>query len=523
MNTLIEDSPKEFFGHPRGLYILFFAEMWERFSYYGMRSLLIFYLTQHLLFGDAEAFGIVATYGALVYLMPVIGGIVADRYIGFRKAVIFGAVLLCIGHFGMVFEGEPATRVGEAVYRNAGYLQGFYFSLAFIIMGVGFLKPSISNMVGQLYGENDPRRDGGFTIFYMGINLGAMLASLVAGYLGQTYGWAYGFGLAGIGMVAGLITFVKGQHWLGEAGVPPNPARLAEPFLAGFSREKIIYFCGLLGVIVAWQLMQHREGVGILLIATAAIAVVGIIWYSIAKCTPVERDRMLVVLYLTTVSVVFWSFFEQAGSSISLFTERNINKEILGVNLTSAQFHFFNPAFIILLAPFFSWLWVALFNRGLEPSTPAKFGLGVLQMGMGFAVLVYGISTASAEGIVPAYWIVGAYFLFTTGELCLSPVGLSMVTRLSVTRVLGLMMGVWFLSASLSSYVAGIIAAAASIHSTDGGNFDRTAALVVYSETFGMLAKIAIGVGLLVMLLAPFVHRYMHEPDAQTRAIPNNR
>ena len=232
---------------------------------------------------------------------------------------------------------------------------------------------------------------------------------------------------------------------------------------------------------------------------------------------------MLVILYLTTVSVVFWSFFEQAGSSMSLFTERNIDKEVLGATLTSAQFHIFNPAFIILLAPFFSWLWVALFNRGLEPSTPAKFGLGVLQVGLGFAVLVYGISTANAEGMVSPYWIIAAYFLHTTGELCLSPVGLAMVTRLSVSRVVGLMMGVWFLSSSFSQYVGGIIAAAASVESSDGVTVDRAAALVVYGDTFGFLAIIAIGVGLLVMLLAPFVHRYMHEPDAQTRAIPNNR
>ena len=509
----MQSNTAEFLGHPRGLYILFFTEMWERFSYYGMRSLLIFYLTQHFLFGDAEAVGIVATYGALVYLMPVIGGLIADRYLGFRKAVIFGAVLLCIGHFGMAFEGAPAVRVGEVVHRDAVYLQGFYFSLAFIIMGVGFLKPSISNMVSQLYGANDPRRDGGFTIFYMGINLGAMLASLVAGYLGQTYGWAYGFGLAGIGMLLGLITFIRGQHLLGEAGAPPDPSRLAEPVFARITREKISYMGGLLGVVVAWQLMQHRDGVGGLLIVTAVVAVVGIIWYSITRCTAQERDRMLVVLYLTAVSVVFWSFFDQAGTSMSLFTERNVDKEILGVTLTSAQFIFFNPAFIILLAPFFSWLWVALFKHGVEPSTPAKFGLGVLQVGLGFAVLVYGISTADAGGIVRPYWIVFAYFLFTTGELCLSPVGLSMVTRLSVPRVVGLMMGVWFLSASFSSYVGGLIAATASVDSASGVNVDRSAALLVYGDTFGLLAKTAIGVGLIVMFLAPLVHRFMHEPE----------
>ncbi len=511
MNSRFEDAPAEILGHPRGLYILFFAEMWERFSFYGMRGLLIFYLTQHFLFGDKEAAGIYATYGALVYLTPVIGGLVADRFLGFRKAVIFGAILLCIGHFGMAFESEPTVRVGDLVQRNTAYLQGFYFSLAFIIVGVGFLKPSISNIVGQLYGDDDPRRDGGFTIFYMGINLGAVLASLVAGYLGQTYGWAYGFGLAGIGMLAGLITFVKGQHHLEGAGDPSDPSKLTEPFFAGINKENSIYLCGLVGVLVAWQLMQHRDGVGGLLMVTAAVAVGGIIWYSFAHCSVIERDRMLVILYLTAVSVVFWSFFEQAGSSVSLFTERNIEKKILGVTLTSAQFHFFNPAFIIFLAPFFSWLWVSLFKRGLEPSTPAKFGLAVFQMGLGFSVLVYGISTANAAGMVSGYWIALAYFLQTTGELCLSPVGLSMVTRLSVSRVVGLMMGVWFLSASFSQYVGGIIAAAASVDSADGLNVDRIAALAVYGDIFGLLAKIAICVGLVVMVLAPFVRRFMHD------------
>ncbi len=518
MKPLIEERPGEIMGQPRGLYILFFAEMWERFSFYGMRGLLIFYLTQHFLFGDKEAAGIYASYGSLVYLMPVIGGLIADRFIGFRKAVIFGAILLCIGHFGMAFEGDPAVQVGEVVQRDTVYLQGFYFSLAFIIMGVGFLKPSISNIVGQLYTEDDPRRDGGFTIFYMGINLGATLAALVAGYLGQTYGWAYGFGLAGVGMLAGLITFVRGQHTLQGAGLPAEPEKLKEPFFAGISREKIIYFCGLLGVLVAWQLMQYRSGVGVLLLLTAAVAVVGIIWYSVFRCTPRERDRMLVILYLTAVSVVFWSFFEQAGSSMSLFTERNIEKDVLGVTLTAAQFQSFNPAFIILLAPFFSWLWVALFNRGLEPSTPAKFGLGVFLVGVGFAVLVFGISNADSEGMVSAYWIMFAYFLHTTGELCLSPVGLSMVTRLSVSRVVGLMMGVWFLSSSFSQYVGGIIAAAASVESAAGVEVDRVAALAVYGETFGYLAKIAIGVGVLVMLLAPLVHRFMHDTETSTRA-----
>jgi POT family proton-dependent oligopeptide transporter len=498
-------------GHPRGLVVLFFAEMWERFSFYGMRALLIFYLTQHFLFGDAEAAGIYGSYGALVYLMPLFGGLIADRYLGFRKAVIFGAVLLCIGHFGMAIEGDPAVATADGVERDPLSLQIFYASLAFIIMGVGFLKPSISNIVGQLYGPGDPRRDGGFTFFYMGINLGAMLASLIVGYLGQTFGWAYGFGLAGVGMLAGLTTFVRGQRLLEGAGQPANPAALEQRVAGGITRERVIYGIGLLGVVVAWQLVQWHAVVGGLLSTAGAIAVGGIILYSLLKLERVERDRMLVVLFLTAMSVVFWAFFEQAGSSMNLFTERNVDKTLFGVTLQASQFQAFNPAFIILLAPLFSMLWVALAARRLEPSTPAKFGLGIVQVGLGFAMLVIGATRADASGTVAAVWLAAAYLLHTTGELCLSPVGLSMVTKLSVARMVGLMMGVWFLSSAFSSYVGGLIAASASVSEAPGSLVDGANSLAVYVDTFGTLAWIAVGVGVALLAVSPLVKRFMHE------------
>jgi proton-dependent oligopeptide transporter, POT family len=500
-------------GHPRGLVVLFFAEMWERFSFYGMRALLIFYLTQHFLFGDAEAAGIYASYGALVYLMPLFGGLIADRYLGFRKAVVFGAVLLCIGHFGMAIEGDPAVATAHGVERDPISLQIFYASLAFIIIGVGFLKPSISNIVGQLYAPGDPRRDGGFTYFYMGINLGAMLASLIVGYLGQTYGWSYGFGLAGVGMLTGLVTFVRGQHLFEGAGQPIDIAALRQRVATGLTRERLIYLCGLLGVVVAWRLVQWHAVVGGLLLIAAGVTVSGIILYSVWKLTPVERDRMLVVLFLTAVSVVFWAFFEQAGSSMNLFTDRNVDRQLFGVAVRASQFQAFNPAFIILLAPLFSALWVALAARRLEPSTPAKFGLGVIQVGLGFAMLVIGAQRADADGMVAAVWLAAAYLLHTTGELCLSPVGLSMVTKLSVPRVVGLMMGVWFLSSAFSQYVAGLIAAGTSVTETPGAVVDSTSSLVVYVDTFGSLAWIAIGVGGGLLVIAPLVRRFMHEGE----------
>ncbi len=506
-------APGTVLGHPRGLMVLFFAEMWERFSFYGMRALLIFYLTQHFLFGDAQAAGIYASYGALVYLMPLFGGLIADRYLGFRKAVIFGAVLLCVGHFGMAIEGDAARATADGVQRDAASLQIFYASLAFIIVGVGFLKPSISSIVGQLYGEGDPRRDGGFTFFYMGINLGAMLASLIVGYLGQTYGWAYGFGLAGFGMLAGLITFVRGQHLFESAGLPSDAATLREVIGFGLNRERIIYGAGLLSVIVAWQLVQWHEVVGGLLLVAAVVTVAGIIGYSVLRLTPIERDRMLVVLFLTAISVVFWAFFEQAGSSMNLFTERNVDKTLFGFSIQASQFQAFNPAFIILLAPLFSWLWVALAARRFEPSTPAKFGLGVVQVGLGFAALVYGASHADDNGMVAAGWLALAYLLHTTGELCLSPVGLSMVTKLSVPRVVGLMMGVWFLSSAFSHYVAGLIAAGASVSEVPGEAVAGAQSLQIYVETFGFLAWVAVVVGAVVLGLAPLVRRFMHESE----------
>ena len=484
-----------------------------------MRGLLIFYLTQHFLFGDAPASGIYASYGALVYLMPLLGGLLADRYLGFRKAVIFGAVLLCIGHFGMAIEGDAARVTADGVQRDPLSLQIFYASLAFIIIGVGFLKPNISSIVGQLYGKDDPRRDGGFTFFYMGINLGAMLALLIVGYLGQTFGWKYGFGLAGFGMLAGLITFVRGQHLFDGAGLPSNPARLREVVVTGVTRERLIYGAAFVGVVVAWQLVQWHEIVGGLLMIAAVVTVAGIIGFAVLRLEPIERDRMLVVLFLTSISVVFWAFFEQAGSSMNLFTERNIDKQIFGFSIQASQFQSLNPAFIILLAPLFSWLWVALARRGFEPSTPAKFGLGVVQVGLGFAALVYGARQADSNGVVAAGWMALAYLLHTTGELCLSPVGLSMVTKLSVTRVVGLMMGVWFLSSAFAHYVAGLIAAGASVNETPGATVGGAESLPVYLSTFGFLAWVAVGVGVVVLALSPLVRRFMHESAAMAREV----
>jgi len=507
MNSSIVESSSDFIGHPKGLFVLFFTEMWERFSYYGMRALLILYLTKHFMFGDREAGLIYGTYGSLVYAMPLLGGLIADRYLGYRKAVFFGAILLVCGHFGMALEGPPAVRSGADVVRDGIYTQIFYLSLAFIIVGVGFLKANISTIVGQLYAENDPRRDGAFTIFYMGINVGAFTATLACAYLGETFGWRYGFGLAGIGMLIGLLVFhIYRRHLLGY-GEPPETSDLKQNVLPGLNQEWFIYLIGLVSVIGIWQLIQRTSELGLLLIVLGSLVVAWVIWFSLSKCEPKDRDRMIVMLILIMVSVLFWALFEQAGSSLTLFTDRNID---MGTVFTAGMFQSLNPLFIIVLAPLFAWLWVRLSAKGLEPTTPAKFGLGILQVGLGFAVLIYGTTQAGADGKVAVIWLALMYLLHTTGELCLSPVGLSMVTKLSVQRVAAMMMGVWFLSSAFASYAAGMIAGAMAINESSDNTIDALASLAVYTTVFEKLALVAIILGVLVLLLSPILHKRMH-------------
>ena len=505
MNEVSENADT-LLGHPKGLFVLFFTEMWERFSYYGMRALLILYLTKHFLFGDREAGLLFGSYASLVYAMPVLGGLIADRYLGFRKAITFGAILLVCGHFGMAFEGPPAVQSTAGVVRDGFYSQIFYLSLAFIVVGVGFLKASISTIVGQLYDNGDPRRDAGFTIFYMGINLGALVATLLCAYLGETYGWRYGFGLAGIGMLIGLITFQSGLKYLQGHGTPPSPHFLTQPLLPFINRERFIYLTGLLAVVTVWQVIQRTAELGLILSVFGAVVVTWVIWFSVSRCEAKERDRMLVMLALIVLSVLFWALFEQAGSSVTLFTDRNV---AMGDMFTAGMFQSFNPLFIILLAPGFAYMWVALGRRKWEPSTPAKFGLGILQVGLGFAVLIFGASLAGPDGKVSVIWLALMYLLHTTGELCLSPVGLSMVTKLSVQRVAGMMMGVWVLSSAFAAYAGGMIAGLMAIGEKGGVVETGVASLAVYMAVFEKLALVAVALGIAVLLVSPFLQRRM--------------
>ena len=434
------NTSSDFLGHPKGLFVCFATEMWERFSYYGMRALLILYLTKHWEFTDATSYLIYGAYTSLVYIMPVFGGMLADQILGSKKAVTYGAILLVFGHLGMTVESNE---------------QIFYLSLALIVSGVGFLKPNISTMVGSLYEEGDPRRDSGFTIFYMGINIGAFTATLLCGYLGEEIGWAYGFGAAGIGMLLGLFIFLWGQKYLEGLAEPPSNKYMTK--INGISYENWAYISGVVMVLVTWFLVQNSQLVGQLLGGFGVIFIGAWLLYALLKCAPEERDRLIVVGILILFSLIFWALFEQAGSSLNILTDRGVDRTIFGWEVPASMFQSLNAGFIFTIAPLFALLWIALAKRNMEPSTPIKFSIGIVLVGLGFLALVYGMN--SSEGLqTGVIWIVLIYFLHTLGELCLSPVGLSSVTKLSPQRIVGFMMGMWFFASAAGNYVASLIA-----------------------------------------------------------------
>ena len=479
-------------GHPRGLFVCFATEMWERFSYYGMRALLIFYLTKHWEFSDATSYIIYAAYTSLVYIMPVFGGLLADRILGSRKAVTYGAILLVLGHLGMTIETN---------------VQIFYLSLALIISGVGFLKPNISTMVGALYEKDDPRRDAGFTIFYMGINIGAFTASLLCGYLGETYGWSYGFGAAGIGMLLGLIIFLWGQEYLDGNAEPPSDLHLQKHL--NITYETWAYISGIFMVLSSWILIQNQEVVGNILGGLGVICIGFWLFYALVKLDPIERDRLLTVGFLILFSLLFWALFEQAGSSLNVLTDRGVDRNLFGWNVPASMFQSLNAMFIFILAPFFSMLWISLAKRGLEPAGPIKFGIALLFVGFGFLVLVFGMSIS--PNLTPVAWIILIYLLHTIGELCISPIGLSLVTKLSPQKIVGIMMGIWFFASAAGNFVAGLIARATSADGINVANdtfsIDQKAAFMDVYYNVGIFAVI---IGVFVLLISPLMIKRMH-------------
>ena len=485
---------RAFFGHPRGLSTLFFTEMWERFSYYGMRALLILFMTASvstggLGFDTASAGAIYGLYTSMVYMSTLPGGWLADRVIGQRRAVLYGGILIASGHFSMAF---PT-------------LATFYLGLFLIVIGTGLLKGNVSVIVGQLYGPRDARRDAGFSIFYMGINLGAFIAPLICGYLGQRVSWHAGFAAAGFGMVLGVVQYVLGGRYLGEAGLRPAIAGSPEAH-AGARRQAVIggvvillaalvvgggAYTGLLPITAT----QIADGAGYLLLG---ICVVFFGWLFVGgDWTPEERKRLYVIGVFFLAAALFWSLFEQAGSTLNLFADRDTRTTVLGWSYPSSWFQSMNSLFVWAFAPVFAWLWLALGRRGKEPSTPIKFSLGLILVGAGFAILIVAARLSQGGVQVSPLWLTVVYLLHTFGELCLSPVGLSAMTKLAPARIGGLMMGVWFLATSVGNFIAGRLA----------GFYESMPLPALFTNValFGIVA------GLILLPMAPPIKRLMGE------------
>ena len=591
----------ELFGVPKGVFVCFFTEMWERFSFYGMKALLLLFLLEHHKFGDKGGYDILGAYGGLVYCIPVIGGILADRYLGMRKAVIFGGLLLVLGHAGMAIEGTAATVVDGVVVRDEGALKFFYMSLALIIMGVGFLKPNISTIVGKLYEENDPRRDSGFSLFYAGINIGALFASIICGYLGQTLGWSWGFGAAGVGMALGLVQFLWGQKYLKGHAEPSNPASLRERVM-GLPREWLIYIFSIVALVpiaallysvannsLASVLGSFSPAMALMLIVMVAV-LAWFFWFLATQCTPVQRQQMIALMAMIIMCLVFFTLYEQTYGSWVTFTDRMLTKDlvpslvqpaadkslmtgnfsedikvffahapwsivslilaplvfvvssslndrdpssglpkilfgatmlimlvfllrdILTLPQTAGSLTFLGAMFIVLLAPIFTVLWGWLDKRNLNPSKPVKSAYGLLFAGLAFIPLLLAAKQAGASGeLASVWWLVAAYLILEIGEMCLSPVGLSAVTQLSVPSVVSLMMGTWFLATAFSEILAAQLAKISAMDvPAEGAVLNMAEAGSKYGELFNLMLWMGIGFAVVAFALSPLLKKMMH-------------
>jgi POT family proton-dependent oligopeptide transporter len=455
-----------FFGHPRGLSTLFFTEMWERFAYYGMRAILILFMTASLDIGGlgfevAKAGAVYGTYVALVYMLSLPGGWVADKILGLRRAVLYGGILIMLGQLCLAVPGASL----------------FYPGLAFIVLGTGLLKPNVSAIVGDLYTKEDHRRDAGFSIFYMGINLGAFIAPLIVGGLAQSpwfrgvleawglrpeNSWHWGFGVGAIGMFCGLVQFVLGWRHLGDAGVHPSVVPSSEAGLAA-RRHFWMGLGSLIGLIGLVAILVRNGSVSVVTVTNAfswlyavVVVVFFVVLFTLGEWTREERKRLIVIVVLFAGAAIFWSAFEQAASTLNLFAQNNTRNTVFSLNFPASWFQSVNALMIIALAPVFAWLWVSLGRR--DPSSPTKFAVGLLFVGLGFAVMIGAAQATAAGQLVSPWWLTVTYLLHTIGELCLSPVGLSSMTRLAPDRVKGMMMGVWFLAASVGNLIAGRVA-----------------------------------------------------------------
>ncbi len=498
----IEHKDPQLFGHPHGLTVLFFSEMWERFCYYGMRGLLVLYLTKSILQGDAQAFAIYGAYTALVYMAPVLGGRVADNILGYRIAVILGAIMMAIGEF-LILGGNETW---------------LYIGMGTIIVGNGYFKANISTLVGKLYKPNDPRRDSGFTIFYIGINIGALLATLVVVWVGERFGFKYGFGLAGIGMLLGLLIFWAGRKYFKHVSNPPNPQKLHSKTFGPFTQFHLTIILSFLAVPLLYFLIIYNNVVGILLVFTFLYVGYTLIKEGI-KGGNIFRDRMIIFIILCLFNIIFWALFEQAGSSLTLFADRSVDRNVFGLfEMTAGQTQFFNPFFIILMGSLFSVLWVKLSEKNMNPNIPAKFGFGIILLGIGYLITYFGNFIHNEAYLVPLWIIAGIYFFHTVGELFISPIGLSMVTKLAPERLSGTLMGAWFLSFSGSNFLAGQLAKLTGANAGSAEDIIEATAsipsaaesLARYIDVYTVFGLIAVGVGIIVLILSPKLNKLMH-------------
>ncbi|KRC81194.1 peptide MFS transporter [Sphingomonas sp. Root241] len=573
-------AEKTWFGHPRQLARMFSTEMWERFGFYGMRALLTLYLTQHFMFGDREATGIYGGFTALVYLTPLVGGYLADQFLGSKRAVKFGAIVMSLGYLILCFGGptaQPHAKIDGQRYevsieksgdrevryvvdgtrkleikgnddgsvdllengasvrkiakdgfesdadRSPFYVMIMLIGLSMVSTGNGFFKPNISTMVGELYEVGDRRRDAGFTIFYMGINIGSLFSQILCPWLAVAFDWWAGFGLAAIGMMISWALIQFNGNTLAGYGEPPARPEVERQqwfiYAGALLIVPLFYFLyvnlmnspepapgsGIIGYVASLPLM------GKFLFGTFLLSVPGILIWSFVAGSRQEFQMMLAAMTLIVFNVVFWTLFEQAGSSLTLFADRNTDLSVFGLfSITAGQTQFFNAAFIVLLAPFMSIMWTALARRGLEPSIPVKFGIALISVAAGFLLLVWGATYADAGFRVGIWWLAGLYFVHSFAELCISPVGLSMVTKLSIARVVGLMMGVWFLSISVAQYFAGMIAQIASVDTVGGQVTNLKVSLDTYVGVFTLISYWAIGLGVLLLLLSWPLKKWMH-------------
>jgi len=527
--------------HPSALFVLFFAELWERFSYYGMRALLILYMIDkgaELMYGESHAYGIYGAYGAMVYAAPLLGGLVAEKYFGYRRAIVWGGILMALGHFTMAFPLLSNSGIASTEFFHSITEDVFFIALGLIILGNGFFKPNISSFVGTFYKEGSEKRDRGFNLFYMGINVGAFLAPITCGAIGQdpnlslfgeppgSNSWHYGFALAGIGMVAGLLVFIYGMR-IGvfkENGFSPNKELLNSKvlpnatFLSKFSVKNLTYIGTFICIPFIYLILSNSGAedeifkinekkitfLDITLFSMAMYAIYYLYTYS-KSISNIALDKMKVILFLFFYSTLFWAFFELAGTAFNVYTKNNVD---LSLNdwgtLAPTQFQGVNPLYIILLVPIFNLIWNKLRKNDMEPSAPMKFAIGTILLGLGFFVFPIG-GVYAVDGMVPITVLLIVYLLHTLGELCLSPVGLSLVTKLAPKQVVGFVMGFWLLSSALAHLLGKFIA-----QETDTGSLSRQEALEQFNGVFTSVGIYAVIAGLVLAFLSPKITKWMH-------------